>query len=119
MQPDELEFWIDVNLPPSLATWLHSEFGVNAISFRDLNLLNASDNLVYKLAAGAVTTVIITTKDIDYIQMSSVEKKPKILLITTGNISNKELKSILLKAFPQALEKFLTPDYYNIIEITK
>jgi predicted nuclease of predicted toxin-antitoxin system len=118
MQLNDLEFWIDVNMPPSLAEWLHSKFGVNAISFRDLDLLNAPDNVVYKLAAEAVNTVVITTKDIDFIQLSQVGNKPKILLISTGNISNKDLRNVLQKAFPQALAKFLTGQHY-IIEITK
>ena len=59
MQLEDLEFWIDANLPSSLA------FGVSAISFNDLNLLTASDNHVYKLAAQSRNIVVITTKDVD------------------------------------------------------
>jgi predicted nuclease of predicted toxin-antitoxin system len=104
---------------PSMAEWLHSRFSVIAIAFKDLSLLTAPDNLVYKLASDAANTVIITTKDIDYIELSNVKNKPKVLLISTVNISNKELKKVLIEAFPQALQHFLTPDSYHIIEIIK
>ena len=36
MQPEELEFWIDLNLPPAMTAWLRDEFNVKAESFINL-----------------------------------------------------------------------------------
>ena len=37
MQHSNLEFWIDMNLPPALAGWLSQNFGIAAKSFVQLN----------------------------------------------------------------------------------
>jgi predicted nuclease of predicted toxin-antitoxin system len=37
MQQNNLEFWIDLNLPPAMAKWLQEDFQVSAKSFKDLN----------------------------------------------------------------------------------
>jgi len=118
MQLNDLEFWIDVNMPPSLADWLTKEFGVKAHSFKELNLLTASDHNVFKLASLSENCIIITTKDIDFIQLSRSDFKPRILLISTGNISNKDLRMVFKKAFPQVIAGF-TSGNQQIIEIIK
>lgn len=33
MQPDQLEFWIDMNLPSSLADWIVAEYKIARVSF--------------------------------------------------------------------------------------
>lgn len=66
-QLDELEFWIDLNLPPQMAIWLIDQFSVKARSFKELQFLKTSDVEVYKIAAEKKNTIIITTKDIDFV----------------------------------------------------
>jgi predicted nuclease of predicted toxin-antitoxin system len=50
-QLNELEFWIDLNLPPKLANWLIEGFNMNAKSFKDLAFTDLPDMEVYKTAA--------------------------------------------------------------------
>ncbi len=35
MQPDSLEFWIDVNLPDTLAVWIKEDYGLEAKLLRN------------------------------------------------------------------------------------
>ena len=43
MQPDSLEFWIDVNIPDILAEWIQQEYKLKATTFRELNFANTKD----------------------------------------------------------------------------
>ena len=89
MQLDQIEFWIDLNLPPQMALWISNGFKVKAMSFKDLNFETVADIEVYKIAARNSTTIIITTKDIDFIDFqNSIGAPPKTLYINVGNISN-------------------------------
>ena len=118
MQPDTSEFWIDLNLPPHMAMWLREDFDVDAKSFKELNFDNVSDLEVYKIAAARTNTIIITTKDIDFINFQEfIGAPPKILYINVGNISNKELKSLILNKFADILQLFLK-SHNALIEIS-
>ena len=89
-QLDELEFWIDLNLPPQMASWLKDGFEVNAKSFKDLLFSEVADVEVYKIAAKQHNKIIITTKDIDFSNYQNmVGAAPRILYLNIGNISNK------------------------------
>jgi predicted nuclease of predicted toxin-antitoxin system len=46
-QLDEIEFWIDLNLPPQMAIWLEEEFMVKAKSFKELLFTNEPDVEIY------------------------------------------------------------------------
>ena len=37
MQPDSLEFWIDINLPDALAVWIKEDYNLKAKTFKELN----------------------------------------------------------------------------------
>lgn len=51
MQPDSLEFWIDMNLPSVLAEWIRDEYKLKAKTFRELDFENTKDYEVFKQAA--------------------------------------------------------------------
>ena len=115
----ELEFWIDLNLPPILTVWLQENFNVSAKSFLELNLVKASDVEVFRLARKKSNTIIITTKDYDFITLAEeIGAPPKILYLNTGNISNKELKKIILHSFKNVI-KIFSQTNQTIVEITK
>jgi len=119
MQSKLLEFWIDVNLPPALAVWLQDEFKVNAKFFKELGLAAVSDFEVFKLASKRLNTIIITTKDYDFVLFGEeLSAPPKILYLNTGNISNKELKKIVLNSFKNVIRIFSQTNQ-TIVEITK
>ena len=101
-----------------MAIWLKEDFEVVAKSFKELNFDNVADVEVYKIAAERINTIIITTKDIDFINFQeSIGAPPKILYINVGNISNKELKKLILNKFAEILQLF-TKSNNTLIEIS-
>jgi predicted nuclease of predicted toxin-antitoxin system len=118
MQLNELEFWIDLNLPPKMANWLVEGFNVNAKSFKELLFEDVPDVEVYKIAASKSNMVIITTKDIDFSNYQNVVgAPPRILYLNIGNISNKNLKLLIEERFAEILQLFLTTNE-PLIEIS-
>ena len=118
MQPNELEFWIDHNLPPDMARWIRDGFHVNAKSLVELGYQEYSDHQILSVAAQHLNTIIITTKDYDFIELADhTTASPRILYLNIGNLSKHQLKEIIEKSFQQALEKFLNTTH-KIIEIT-
>ena len=108
-QPENLEFWIDVNLPPKMAKWLIEDFNVVARSFWELQYNFSADTDVFNVASQKQNIIVITTKDIDFVKLQNVKgSPPKILYINVGNISNKELRLLINKSFGGALKIFLT-----------
>ncbi|MEO8820062.1 MAG: DUF5615 family PIN-like protein [Ginsengibacter sp.] len=96
MQQSNLEFWIDVNLPPAMAIWIQEDFGIPAKSFKELNFDATQDVVVFATAAKRLNTVVITTKDVDFKYLAEeIAIRPKILYLNIGNTSNKMLKEII------------------------
>jgi predicted nuclease of predicted toxin-antitoxin system len=119
MQQNKLEFWIDVNLPPVMADWIVEDFGISAKSFKELNFKTEIDITVFKIAAKRFNTIVITTKDIDFKNLSEdISLHPKILYLNVGNISNKILKEIVYKSLKEVIKIFSETDE-SLIEITK
>lgn len=117
-QPENLEFWIDVNLPPKMANWLIDDFKVAAKSFWELEFNISADIDVFKIAREKKNIVVNTTKDIDFVKLLSDKgSPPKILFLNVGNISKKELRIIINKSFAGALEIFVNTTK-QLVEIT-
>ncbi len=92
-----LEFWIDNNLPPKMAIWLTEDFKVSAKSFQELDFQTTEDVKIFKIASNKINTIIITTKNLDFVNLSNkISHLPKILYLNIENISNKKLKEIIL-----------------------
>lgn len=120
LRKEELNFWVDLNLPRSLVTWLKETYGVRAQSFAEMGFEKASDAVIYKRASAQTATIIITTKDIDFVSLSKEKrlKFPKVLYLNIGNVSNTVLREILIKSFEKALELLLL-DENSVVEITQ
>ncbi|MFO5491018.1 MAG: DUF5615 family PIN-like protein, partial [Cuspidothrix sp.] len=57
------------------------------------------------------------TKDKDFLDSFLIKKEPyKLLLITTGNISNKQIEQIFIQNISQMVELFMN---YDFLELTK
>ncbi len=98
-----MNFWIDAQLPLSLAAWLSETFGVNATALRDIGLRDAKDTEIFN-AARLVGTVIMT-KDSDFVDLvSRLGTPPQILWVTCGNVTNQNLRRILTLTLPDALQ---------------
>lgn len=119
MQQNNLEFWIDVNLPPVMAEWIKKDFGVAAKSFKELNFGTEKDIVVFTKAAKKFNAIVITTKDIDFKNLAEdISIHPKILYLNVGNVSNKMLKEIVYTSFKEVIRIFSQTDD-SLIEITK
>jgi predicted nuclease of predicted toxin-antitoxin system len=99
----ETQLWIDAQLPPSLARWLRTEHGVDAVHLEELDLLGAGDPKIFAAARATSRTVVLMTKDDDFREI--VLRKgppPQVIWLRCGNVSNRELRRIVLEAWPDA-----------------
>ncbi len=110
-----MKLWIDAQLPPALARWLTETFLLEAHSLRDLGLRDAKDLEIFM--AARAENVIIMTKDSDFIDLvCRLGKPPQILWLTCGNVTNRNLKRLLLDTLEEALERLSQGDL--IVEIS-
>jgi predicted nuclease of predicted toxin-antitoxin system len=110
-----MKLWIDAQLPPALARWLTETFPLEAHSLRDLGLRDAKDLEIFM--AARAENVIIVTKDSDFIDLvCRLGKPPQILWLTCGNVTNRNLKRLLLATLEEALERLSQGDL--IVEIS-
>lgn len=97
-----MKFWVDAQLPPSLANWLSTQFDVEAISLRDLGLRDSTDAEIFKAAQQA--KVVVISKDSDFVEMvSRYGAPPQLLWVTSGNVSNRRLQKVFSTTFPAAI----------------
>ena len=88
-----MKFLVDAQLPKRFAGWLN-EAGQDALHTLDLPRKNLTSDA--ELIARAETDVrIVVSKDADFVQTFLITGKPRLLLISTGNISNADLEKIL------------------------
>ena len=99
-----MKIWIDAQLPPTLAIWLRETFQVEAFSLRDLGLRDAKDVEIFEAARAEGDEVVIMTKDSDFVDLvCRLGIPPQILWLTCGNVTNRNLKRLLMGTFVQAL----------------
>ncbi len=107
--------WLDAQLSPVMASWISSEFSVQAIAVRDLGLRDAKDQEIFFAARKA--NALVMTKDADFVHL--VEKfgiPPQVILLACGNTSNAQLKQILKRSFSRTLEWLEKGE--SVVEIT-
>ena len=90
-----MKFLVDAQLPRLIARWLNTA-GFDAIHTLDLPGANlTSDNAI--LQVSKLEHRVIVTKDADFVRTFLFLHRPeKLLLISTGNITNSELKALLV-----------------------
>jgi predicted nuclease of predicted toxin-antitoxin system len=98
-----MKFIVDAQLPSRIATWLRGN-GHDAIHTLELPEANrTTDAAIAELAAREQRIVI--TKDADFVDTHLLQGRPeKLLLISTGNITNHELGAILIPNIPAIVE---------------
>lgn len=97
-----MKFWIDAQLSPALAPWITDTFAVEAFSVQRLGLRDASDEDIF-FAARAEKAVVVT-KDQDFVQLlKQLGPPPKVIWVTCGNISNAQMRDVLLQNFQSTL----------------
>lgn len=85
-----MKFLVDAQLPRALATWIQQE-GHEAVHTLDLPERNRTKDTILLQLANTNGWVLVT-KDADFMLNFELGKgPPKLLLVSTGNISNREL----------------------------
>ena len=88
-----MNFLVDAQLPNRLARWLHAE-GHEVIHTRDLPEGNRTTDAVINEISLREQRVVVT-KDEDFVDLFLLRRQPyKLLLVATGNISNRELEQL-------------------------
>ena len=109
-----MKFWIDAQLPPTLADWLSEQFMVEAIALRDIGLRDADDTEIFEQAR--LQNAIVITKDSDFVDLVlRLGTPPQILWITCGNASNQHLRELLSVTFKNAHQMLVNGEL--IVEI--
>ncbi|MHB1557256.1 MAG: DUF5615 family PIN-like protein [Isosphaeraceae bacterium] len=108
-----MRFLVDAQLPRRMVTWFVAA-GFDAIHTLDLPDGNrTTDNGVIDAAERDGRVVI--TKDADFVDSHVLHSRPaKLLLISTGNISNKDLEALMIPLIPALAREF---QIYSFLEL--
>lgn len=91
--------WLDAQLPPQFASWLAETFQVEAKALREIGLRDAADREIFQAARSA--NAVIVSKDSDFVELVlRLGTPPQLIWITCGNVTNRHLKTIFTKLFP-------------------
>ena len=95
-------FLIDAQLPPSLAEALR-QAGCQAVHVTDLGLLAATDPQIWDEAISR--SAVLVTKDRDFpLRRAAGNDGPAILWVRVGNMSNRKLIELALRALPAIID---------------
>jgi predicted nuclease of predicted toxin-antitoxin system len=107
-------FWLDAQLPPQLAPWLTTTFGVESYSLRFMGLHEAEDTDIFQKAKEANITLI--SKDEDFIALvQRLGIPPQLVWVTVGNLTNANLRNVFSRGFPTVLQ--LLENGADIVEL--
>jgi predicted nuclease of predicted toxin-antitoxin system len=108
-----MRFLVDAQLPRRIALQLR-ERGHDALHTLDLPEQNrTSDAAIVELAMREGRVVV--TKDADFVDSFVLSRRPeKLLLISTGNVSNRDLAAILLPNLPEIVAAFETASFVEV-----
>ena len=100
-----MNFLVDAQLPRRMTAWLAAA-GCNAIHTLELPDANRTTDDQINNVADREQRVVIT-KDADFVDSHLLRgRPPKLLLISTGNISNRDLEALFVPLIPNILREF-------------
>jgi predicted nuclease of predicted toxin-antitoxin system len=110
-----MKFLVDAQLPRRIARWLGTA-GLDAVHTLDLPAANRTpDSTILRIAAAEKR--VIVTKDADFVSSFVLTHQPeKLLLISTGNITNVQLEALLVPNIDAIAAAFNTS---NFVELTR
>jgi predicted nuclease of predicted toxin-antitoxin system len=108
-----VKFLIDAQLPRRMAGWLRSA-GCDAVHTLDLPDGNrTTDEQVIERADREQRAVV--TKDADFVNSHLLHARPaKLLLVSTGNISNRDLEALMVPLIPDIVREFQTHSFLEL-----
>lgn len=110
-----MKFLIDAHLPRRLKYRLQ-ELGFDVIHTLDLPLKNRTPDSVLEEISISEKRILIT-KDEDFVNSFMIQGRPyKLLLVSTGNITNIDLEELFLKNITDIVKAF---SQYDFIEIDR
>jgi predicted nuclease of predicted toxin-antitoxin system len=108
-------FLIDAQLPRQLAHILQ-QYGHDAYHTLDLPQQNRTDDHEIMRFADA-HDCIVTTKDSDFVDAFYLQHRPqKLWLLSTGNISNRDLEALIRANLDQVVVLF---QQYRFVELSR
>lgn len=108
-----MEFLVDAQLPRRMTDWFRAG-GCDAIHTLDLPLGNRTPDPDVTGAADASQRVLIT-KDGDFVDSHLLFREPaKLLLVATGNISNRELERLVVPLIPAIVADFQVHSFLEV-----
>jgi predicted nuclease of predicted toxin-antitoxin system len=111
-----LRFWFDAQLPPQLAPWLAQMFSVQACGLDQLGLRHSDDASIFN--ALRRPGEVIVSKDPDFVDLiARLSAPPQLLWVTCGNVTNRGLRELLLRGFPEILRLLQAGD--PIVELSR
>lgn len=97
-----MKFLVDAQLPIALASWLRGR-GYEAEHLFEIDLLDASDHLVWRTASER--DAVIITKDRDFAEWAVArDPAPQVLWLRIGNVGNISLIARLEAAWDPILD---------------
>lgn len=108
-----MNFLVDAHLPRHLVLLLR-EHGYDATHTLDLAEGNrTTDNRINETSE--IERCAVITKDADFVNSFLIARRPyKLLLVSTGNISNNELEGIFVKNLPAIVSSLTNFDYLEL-----
>jgi predicted nuclease of predicted toxin-antitoxin system len=108
-----MKFLVDAQLPLRLARRLQ-EVGYDTLHTQDLPLQNATPDVEINRISIQQQRIVIT-KDADFVNSFLTIQEPyKLLTITTGNISNTDLLTLVAANLPILVEQFEQHSYLEL-----
>ncbi|WP_420643056.1 DUF5615 family PIN-like protein [Candidatus Leptofilum sp.] len=108
-----MKFLVDAQLPKRLASQLNSA-GHDAIHTLDLPMKNRTPDATINQISLAEQRAVVT-KDADFRDSHLIKNKPyKLLLVSTGNISNNDLLRIFTQNLDRIVEAFESSSYIEL-----
>lgn len=111
-----MKILLDAHLSYKLANQL-KKYNIDIIHTDDLPEKERTTDAYIKHIADLEDRIVVT-KDSDFLDSYYIKKSPKkLLLVTTGNLSNKELSEIFEKNIINILEEFKTANFIELNNI--
>src|SRR5262245_30009014 len=108
-----MRFLVDAQLPRKLAAWLNAA-GADAIHTLELPDGNCTTDDQLNAVAQSEGRVLVT-KDADFVDSHLLSGQPaKLLLISTGNIANRELEALLVPLLASILREFNSHSFLEL-----
>jgi len=111
-----LKFLIDAQLPRRVARWL-ADSGGDAVHTLDLAKGNQTPDRDI-IAIAESESRIVMTKDADFVDSHIIRGKPsKLLLISTGNITNRELELLMVPLIPTIIAEYQSASFLELSHV--